>query len=375
MGVRDTIQRQSAKYAIDATPEARVRCVVFCRSMMYSRRHRCLRVHIFNRLSVEQEFDSRNCTSVGPKLVAKESKRVGRHDLKSTFHNIFAKTQATAMDIANRFNVVVEERLSIYNACKSIKLRAWDISFLACCVYSFLEDGVERCILSEKRLIPADRYTKWNGNNGYVHSLDHSLHRSAEGAFPEKALNAYGEELINANVGAADEAGGSYGKCLSGHIEVAEAVDYGTGAMDYNAGFAKIGVRRERRVEDTCLNPRPEDFLQAFSHFSHWSSDGKMLVCDLQGVMSAHPASQGICEGVFELTDPVIHYRSTSGRQRVYGNTDLGEKGMHKFFDTHNCNDVCRLLCLPPGCGSPTTRAQPEAARGGYGIFPKRRKF
>lgn len=340
--------------------------------VMYRLRRRPLRVHTLSRLSFVQEFDSRSCKAVGPELVAKESKRVEYHDLKSTFHNIFAKTQATAMKIAKTFNVLVKEQLSTYKPGKFTKLRVWDISFLPCCVYSFLEDGVERCILSEQRLIPADLYTKWNGNNGYVHRLDQSQPNPAEETSSMKTSTFYGNKTFDATVGVSKQAGGGSGNCVLGRGDHADLVDYGTGAEDYKAGLVEMSSRRVQ--SSPCFHPRPEDFLQAFSHFSYWSSGCKMLVCDLQGVLSEHAPPQGICAGVFELTDPVIHYKSTSGRQQVFGNTDLGKAGMHRFFETHNCNDVCRLLCLPSS-RSPTIRTGPETANGQHSASSKRQRF
>lgn len=96
------------------------------------------------------------------------------------------------------------------------------------------------------------------------------------------------------------------------------------------------------------FDPTAECYLQAFSHFSYRYSKRSMLICDLQGVLSAdvEGRKKDECEGVFELTDPVIHYKSRSGRRHVYGKTDFGKKGMHKFFETHLCNDVCVLLGL-----------------------------
>lgn len=100
-------------------------------------------------------------------------------------------------------------------------------------------------------------------------------------------------------------------------------------------------------VPMAAFNPTAECYLQAFSHFSYRYTKRSMLVCDLQGVLSVDARSrEESCEGVFELTDPVIHYKSRSGRKQVYGRTDFGKKGMHKFFETHLCNDVCVLLGL-----------------------------
>ena len=49
------------------------------------------------------------------------------------------------------------------------------------------------------------------------------------------------------------------------------------------------------------------DIPQAFSCFSYRFSARKYLVCDLQGVLDGR--SSPMC---FELTDPVIHYRSNT---------------------------------------------------------------
>lgn len=64
--------------------------------------------------------------------------------------------------------------------------------------------------------------------------------------------------------------------------------------------------------------------------------------------------------------DPVIHSNSQIARQQMFGRTDLGKKGMHKFFRTHVCNDVCRLLKLP-GSRSPEAKAAEKAANSNAG--------
>ena len=40
----------------------------------------------------------------------------------------------------------------------------------------------------------------------------------------------------------------------------------------------------------------------------------------------------------------MIHYRSLSGRKNVFGRTDRGKKGVHDFFQTHHCSELCRML-------------------------------
>ena len=60
--------------------------------------------------------------------------------------------------------------------------------------------------------------------------------------------------------------------------------------------------------------------------------------------------------------DPVIHYQSKTGKKQEFGRTDLGRRGVREFFKTHECNDVCRLLCLP-GARSPEVEAAAKAAK------------
>jgi hypothetical protein len=70
---------------------------------------------------------------------------------------------------------------------------------------------------------------------------------------------------------------------------------------------------------------------QAFSHFSYCKSKGDLLICDIQGVDDKY-------------TDPQIHSKDKTG----FGKGNMGISGMHKFFETHRCNSICRLIGLPP---------------------------
>ena len=82
------------------------------------------------------------------------------------------------------------------------------------------------------------------------------------------------------------------------------------------------------------------DYLTTFSHFTYVRSGGKLMVVDLQGALQRQG---GIRQ--FVLTDPAIHHRRhRSDKARQYGRTDLGRKGMRAFFDTHKCNNLCRLF-------------------------------
>jgi hypothetical protein len=75
-------------------------------------------------------------------------------------------------------------------------------------------------------------------------------------------------------------------------------------------------------------------YMEAFAHYSYHRSGGQLLICDLQGRYRNDKRNSKRCR--FELTDPAI-----CSRQRKYGPTDLGEKGIQSFFANHVCNEYC----------------------------------
>ena len=78
---------------------------------------------------------------------------------------------------------------------------------------------------------------------------------------------------------------------------------------------------------------------QAFSHFTHHFSGGKVIVVDVQGMVVGN---------TYRLTDPAIHSNPKTG---TFGTTDKSLNGMTQFFETHYCNQVCRALGLPENDG------------------------
>ena len=340
-----------------------------------------VRTYHFSVTVIIQEIDSSGGTTcfVGPKLVAKESRHVGEEYLKMEFHESFAKTQLKAKRLALKFNGIVRDRLELRG---SPATRVWGVTFVDCSVYEFCEGGSSllRGVLVEKLLEPAKGYTKWNGNNGYVHG---------EGAFtatdpPVRPLVQAQQTCLEGNLDAvlegdeeeeeSDSDSGDSVQSAKGvpaeHAAGGTACDTRTAGDEDKAGEAgkagyasrsASGARGRGRGggsartsgsipprAPTPFAPTAQNYVQAFSHFTYRHTRRKMLVCDLQGVLNNTAADEG-CAGVFELTDPVIHYRSDTGRQQVYGKTDLGSCGINAFFATHKCNDVCRLLGLRPG--------------------------
>jgi hypothetical protein len=86
----------------------------------------------------------------------------------------------------------------------------------------------------------------------------------------------------------------------------------------------------------------PSDFLQAFSHFTYLFTNRRLLVCDLQGVYNTDATPP-----MFELSDPAIHYRtSSSSRKSVFGRTDIGQAGVQSFLNSHKCTAICKFMEL-----------------------------
>ena len=77
--------------------------------------------------------------------------------------------------------------------------------------------------------------------------------------------------------------------------------------------------------------------LQAFSHWTHHQTAGRMMVVDLQGVRASD-------ENKYLLTDPAIHLDDLKRFREA--RTNLSGKGMKKFFRTHLCSELCEKLEL-----------------------------
>ena len=225
---------------------------------------------------------------VGPTLVCKESRFVGDSQLRD-FHQTFCETQMRAAQMATAFNERMA-RLPSYDAASTPR-----IEFLDCSVYIFHDQLRGRTGVLVEKMLDQARYKKWNDNCGGVDG-------QAKGAVqtPDVALNRIMEEEEEEE-GEDDE---------EGEIEPSYKIK-------------------------EC------DIPQAFSHFTYRYSRRKSLVCDLQGVLS--PATRS-SPPAFEFTDPVIHYKSSTGRKHVFGRTDRGKKGMSDFFQTHDCGELCRML-------------------------------
>jgi hypothetical protein len=79
-----------------------------------------------------------------------------------------------------------------------------------------------------------------------------------------------------------------------------------------------------------------DEVVQTLSHWSYERSGQSMMLVDLQG-------SRDSSKRQYVLTDPAIHCKDVLR----FESTNLGTKGMKRFFATHQCNQYCIALGLP----------------------------
>jgi hypothetical protein len=231
---------------------------------------------------------------VGPLLVSKESRfqSDARYSDQKAFHKVFCQTQGTAKLLAEEFN----KKLSSIPGVSSLTPR---IEFIDCSVYTVRDTGLgEIGVLVEKQLNTTE-YKKWNDNKGGIEG------RSVVDSPNNKPL---------VDLSAIPES------------------DEEDSDLEGDADSETNPTRARIVIHDA-------DIPQAFSHFTYYRKKRKMLVCDLQGVLT-----RSALKSKFELTDPVIHYRSSKGRKCVFGRTDRGADGVDDFFKSHVCSELCRMM-------------------------------
>ena len=254
-----------------------------------------------------REVDANNIF-VGPRMVAKDTKYIRTQDEdgvdtskdEKAFHKVFCKTQLKAQRYANKFNDKLKKLPAVDVS------RCPQIEFLDCSVYMIdlpEEDGGRQGYLVERMLdIKKFKYRKWNDNQGRIGDvLDDVILEEEEEEEEEELDEDFSSELSS----------------------LASSVESGDDGCGNN--------------EDTFFTW--DDIPQAFSCFTHWVSDRKFLICDLQGVLNTDRSPP-----TFELTDPVIHHRSSTKAETKHGRTDKGLDGIHSFFKTHTCSNLCRMM-------------------------------
>jgi Alpha-kinase family/von Willebrand factor type A domain len=252
---------------------------------------------------------------LGP-MVAKETNLVNRMTENAEFHEGFCATQGLASYLATEFNARLRLLPTYMHGATP------QITFLPCSLI-VLEDhtvmGGSRSVLVEKMLdTQRFKWTKWNDNGGGVEGRPYHAPLDVE----------YEMELLKN-----DKATSNGGILACVHEEDSDL------ESDDEAP-SSLAAASAAEFKDSDHVP-PSAYLQAFSHFTYEFTNKKVLVCDLQGIYNTD-----FCPPTFELTDPAIHYRSAKDRKMVYGRTDKGIKGIDLFFATHECSNLCKIVCL-----------------------------
>ena len=261
-----------------------------------------------------REMDT-NGKFVGSPLVGKDSKYVEDLDQTRNFHFSFCKTQKIAANLAKRFNQWLDKAPQVGKKVPRVK-------FLDCYVYIYYDQQYEYDYLVEKQL-DDNQYKKWNDNRGGVHG---QFGRPAP--CPEKEEDPL-KMLKNLNLK----------PIISETIVEENSEDELSDDEPTHSTHHLIPQTTSVAFSKSELVILNEEVPQAFSHFTHMWTKREKIVCDLQGVLDTSQVPP-----VFEFTDPVMHYKSKTGRRYVFGRTDQGQKGISNFFKTHKCNNLCKAL-------------------------------
>ena len=99
--------------------------------------------------------------------------------------------------------------------------------------------------------------------------------------------------------------------------------------------------------------------VHAFCHWTYHHSEGKLLLCDAQGVKNG---------GSYTITDPAI----CSEFMGQYGMTDLGMPGIAQWFRHHKCNRFCDPNWIRPSTRGPYMPNMPVKKSSTYTWQSKR---
>ena len=255
--------------------------------------------------SISEEALSTGFRCKQSELVGKKSKFVEDVQFSERFHKTFMMTQQKASDLAIAFNSSIANLPSFCPSTTPL------ISFLDC--YLFYVPSKEISILAEKR-IDTKKYKKFNDNMGGV-----------DGQASHPPINLHKGLYFTTTV-----------------VNTIKEGDEDENGVDDEDEDERNLARMERVTISSCNSNKkidPNHIPQAFSHFTYHNSYRKLLVCDLQGVFNADT-----CPPTYELTDPVIHYKSSIGKKYIFGRTDCGKQGIKDFIRTHICNPLCKLV-------------------------------
>ena len=270
---------------------------------------------------------------LGKIMVAKESlfvqSKATSYEGRMDYHGVFMRTQAIAAEMAKKFNSAIDALVCQNYPQEDIKNMP-RIYFLEPMVVEVQSpDGEEYNILVEPFL--SGKYEKFTNNMGYVKdykSIERISKLMENLCINEESTDDRIEELLLRQF-SSQEIKDTKPKESFDLGVIHEDCEYASDEED------AIDSVKEAQYKD-------EDFPLAFSHFSYEMSKKKLMVVDLQGAFKIN----GDGTRCYTLTDPAIHSRRNWRCKWYFGKTDRGEKGMNAFFNSHKCNEVCKLLGL-----------------------------
>ena len=193
------------------------------------------------------------------------------------------------------------------------------IKFLSCSIYNAEVGGTSYSFLAEKQLDP-HKYLKYNNNAGGVdgNAQQNAINVVIPPPLPAILKPASGKKLTLGVINEDEE------------DEESDSDDDGD-ADGQLSEFVANGKTME--LQSKVLDG---DIPQAFTHWTYNYTKRNEMVCDLQGQLNLEG-------GYFELTDPCIH---SSYRIKNFGRTDHGQQGFQLFFNSHQCNHLCKILSI-----------------------------
>ena len=264
---------------------------------------------------------------VGPIMVAKDSKFVlDSHapDASKEYHKRFCMTQLKAQKYAELFNRKADQLGLLPSVCPRIK-------FLECSVYmvEHPKEGRQAYLVERMLNIKKFPYRKWNDNAGNV---DCGLEP------PRKRLKTeHNQKNKQSTTPCANERNSVKRVSFAPGTIKTSPQENESSDDEPPADSISFDCDNEAASSKPYIGKRfaTTEVAQAFSCFTYWMSQRRLLVCDLQGILNKD-APNG---HELELTDPVIHHKS-----HKYGRTDRGLDGIHRFFETHVCGTLCRMM-------------------------------
>jgi hypothetical protein len=205
------------------------------------------------------------------------------------------RTQNISANYAKLFNEALGNLHTHFSGLDSRTQRHLDnlprVEFIEPMLVEVRDGKKTKCFLIEKLL--DGKYEKFNSNNGYI-----CQEAKADNNATEDDLI---DNMNNLGLGAIEEGDDEEEEsdCEDDEEDIVERL------FDEKESVPINGTYKLQELKSSHVP-------QAFSHFSYVKSRKKLIIVDLQGVLTV--TDEG--KNMFELTDPVIHNRYKTGKRQ-----------------------------------------------------------